>query len=128
MGPSKDLVAKAAENLDKFAFAGITEVWDLSLCLFHRLMGSAMQKGDSQISNVQPGDGQKPAGASVHKYDSGLGFVDVADELVFKRVLDKFEAELKCVLDKLKAGKTDTQNCAVQPVASTKSFSKRTPS
>ena len=48
------------------------------------------------------------------KYDGHLAFVDVADELVFAKVLDRFEAELQCVLQKLRAGETDTQDCAVQ--------------
>ena len=39
-GPGPGDVALASENVAKFAFAGITELWDLSLCLFHRLHGA----------------------------------------------------------------------------------------
>lgn len=108
-GPDKKRVDKALVNLDLFAFAGITDVWRLSLCLFHRLLGAPMHIGDEQVSNGQKG------GAKFGKYDSNLSFVDIADELVFERVLDRFERELQCVLNKLKDGQTDTQHCAVQP-------------
>jgi hypothetical protein len=107
-GPDPFLLARAFERLESaFAFAGITELWGLSTCLFHRLLGTAPAPGDATVSNAQAGDGAKPS-----KY-AGSAFVDVADELLFAKVLDRFEADLACVTAELAKGSAgDTRACA----------------
>ena len=105
-GPDRAILAKAADRLDRrFLFVGLTELWDLSLCLFHRLLGAAPLPGDAQVSNAQASSGARP-----HKH-AAFDFVDVADELLFSRVLDRFEADVACVVAELRrAG--DTRSCA----------------
>ena len=76
-GPNAAQIRIAAENLERFAFAGITELWDLSLCLFHRLHGGARTRGDGRVSNRQGG-----RGAGAGKY-AATALVDVADEILF---------------------------------------------
>ena len=78
----------------------------MSLCLFHRLHGGDRSPGDGQVSNSQKG------GASAAKSQSArfASSVDVADEILFSKILDKFESELRCVLDALPGA---TERCAV---------------
>lgn len=88
------------------AFAGITELWDLSLCLFHRLHGGERSPGDARVSNKRVSNKRR------RKPELSSTFVDVADELVFARVLDRFEREVACVSDRL-AKDLPTEVCAV---------------
>ena len=107
-GPSRDAVARARRVLKRrFAFVGITELWDLSTCLFHRLLGGAPREDESRVSNAQHG-----AGARVAKYEAA--FVDVADELLFASVLDRFTGDVRCVLAAMEA-RRDTTACAPPP-------------
>ena len=82
--------------------AGITELWDLSLCLFHRLHGGERSPGDARVSNKRVSNKRR------RKPELSSTFVDVADELV----LDRFEREVACVSDRL-AKDLPTEVCAV---------------
>jgi hypothetical protein len=105
-GPGPVQVQNAVNNLQKMAFVGITELWDLSLCLFHRLHGAPLHAGDLKVSNQQSGSGAVP-----RKYTDPNPFVDIADEILFSSALDRYEADLECVLQNLESG--ETQRCAV---------------
>ena len=111
VGPGRSRVAEAAARVREMAFVGITELWGLSDCLFHRLLGSAPNAGDrTSVSNAQGG-----AGASVAKY-AALEFIDAADELLFEAILDRFEADLACVAAELaKKPAGDTTRCGGGP-------------
>jgi hypothetical protein len=93
-GPGEAQVAEANANLQRMAFAGITELWDLSLCLFHRLHGGERSPGDARVSNAHVSNKRRRK-----------------PELVFARVLDRFEREIPCVSDKL-AKDLPTEVCA----------------
>jgi len=72
-----------------FAFVGITDKWDLSLCLFHKMFG-----GDctvSEFTNTRPG----PASSS--SYDIAVldGWTDKFDRPVYELALTMFEEELR---------------------------------
>ena len=56
------------------------------------------------MSNAQAGR------AAPNKYAAADVHIDVADELLFMKVLDRFEAELRCVADRLPG---NTEECAV---------------
>ena len=64
-GPPRVAEDEAA-NLRRMAFAGITELWDLSLCLFHRLHGGERSPGGvdgtSRRSSVGVSVGEVPVG------------------------------------------------------------------
>jgi len=108
-GPNAAQIRIAAENLERFAFAGITELWDLSLCLFHRLHGGARTRGDGRVSNRQGG-----RGAGAGKY-AATALVDVADEILFSHVLDRFEREVRCVVGRMPRGATEACAVALAP-------------
>ena len=109
-GPGKVQVASAAANLRRMAFAGITELWDLSLCLFHRLHGGERSPGDDRISNKNE-PRPRPRRPAPAQDATSMSFIDVADELLFERVLDRVEREVACVVAHLREG-LPTETCA----------------
>lgn len=52
--PSDALRAEACRRLTLFAFVGITEFWDASVCLFHEMHGGAAHP--SELMNVREGE------------------------------------------------------------------------
>ena len=86
-------VRSAMSRLDTFAFVGITDHWQLSVCLFHAMFGGAVRASD--LINARPGDyaSSKRHGA----YDVALlrGVQDEADFAVYTRALEIFERNLQ---------------------------------
>lgn len=83
------MIDTAIWRLEKgFAWVGITEEWPLSVCLFHRMFGTACKK--SHFENSRPGlhSGQKQQGM----YDTtGLhGWTDPFDGPLYRRALSIF--------------------------------------
>jgi hypothetical protein len=69
-----------------FAFVGLTEDYDESVCLFHRKLGGL--PAWAEFLNVRPGRGSGP-----EAYDEAplAGFVDVADEALYAAAKQIFE-------------------------------------
>jgi len=89
--PTREETALALKRLDEgVAFVGITEQWDLSMCLFHAKFGGPCTAAD--FVNVNPG-----TNSTESAYDtSGLeGFVDEHDDLIFAEVTRIFHADLE---------------------------------
>ena len=75
---------------DWFAFAGVTDCFDASVCAFHTTMtGGAIAPADSELEHVRAGATRPASGV----YDEGLlgGFVDEADEAVYAQALRMLE-------------------------------------
>lgn len=73
-------VAQAVDTLHtRFAFVGLTDEWDLSVCLFHRMFGGACHP--REFKNVRPGRNLS-GGAG---YDTAMldGFTDEADNAFY---------------------------------------------
>lgn len=86
--PSKDLVEKACNRLHQFAFVGITDFYDASVCLFYQMFGGAMSPAD--LINVRPGRYNKESDA-LTSVDCG----DTADEILFTEALALFLKNLE---------------------------------
>ena len=56
--PSKSEVVEASRRLSRFAFVGLTDKWEASICAFHSRF-KAGQVFDSQLLNVRPTEGIK---------------------------------------------------------------------
>jgi len=72
-----------------FSFIGITDQWDLSMCLVHAMFGGKCLASD--FANTRPGPN-----ASADLYDTAglLGWVDVADGQVYAEALKAFQENL----------------------------------
>ncbi|CAE7201878.1 unnamed protein product [Symbiodinium natans] len=83
---------EAAQRVrDGFAFVGITEEWDLSICLFHKMFGGACHAGD--FENTRP---SSPGKSASMNYDVTelMGWHDHVDAVVYAAAVQVFEANL----------------------------------
>lgn len=87
--PEDDAAAKG--SLEKFAFVGLTEEWDLSVCLFHKIFGTDCNRREFQ--NIRPGVDRASNG---DQYDVSVlnGFVDEHDGVLYKEASRIFKANL----------------------------------
>jgi len=84
--------AEAARRVrEGFAFVGITEMWDLSMCLFHKMFGGACQPSD--FEDIRPSSPGKTAQAEYNASEL-LGWQDDADAVVYQAALDVFHKNL----------------------------------
>jgi len=82
---------KLAENrLEKFAFVGLTEEWDLSICLFRAMFGGSCYGSDF-------GNTRLPRGVKTEGHDTSIlnGFVDRFDGQLYQKAQDIFAAEMQ---------------------------------
>jgi hypothetical protein len=84
--PSDEMVAEACRRLRLFAFVGISDYWDASVCLFHKMYGG--EPHSIELVNVRKG---KYAKGSLKEVDCG----DAADEQLYKCALEVFEENLQ---------------------------------
>jgi len=79
------LLDKALENIDKMSFVGLTERWDESICLFHRMFGGHMST--AQMVDFHQGTSHNEG------YDESQldGFVDEVDEKIYEKAKKRFE-------------------------------------
>jgi len=79
-------VEQAVANLAKMRFVGLTEDWDESVCLFHRMFGGRVNPAEFKDFHPHPGKSED--------YDEAElgGFVDEADELVYAAAARRFAA------------------------------------
>lgn len=82
-------VKRAVVNIEKMRFVGITEEWDESVCLFHRMFGGRINPAEFQNFHSR-------VHGKIEDYDETDldGFVDQADELVYAAAVRRF-AKLK---------------------------------
>mmetsp|Transcript_75664 Transcript_75664/g.208782 ORF Transcript_75664/g.208782 Transcript_75664/m.208782 type:complete len:182 (+) Transcript_75664:1-546(+) len=76
--PTAEDTARAVERVrEGFAFVGLTEQWDLSICLLHRMYGGRCNPGD--FKDVRPGSVPKS------EYNTSIleGFIDEHDGQVY---------------------------------------------
>eukprot|EP00440_Ansanella_granifera_P075662 gb/GFBE01082100.1/.p1 GENE.gb/GFBE01082100.1/~~gb/GFBE01082100.1/.p1 ORF type:complete len:333 (+),score=63.03 gb/GFBE01082100.1/:1-999(+) len=86
-----DQLALAKERLrEGFVFVGITEQWDLSICLLHAMFGGECSA--KEFEDSRPGMVSNDAGG----YDTSElgGFVDEADREIYQLALDIFSENL----------------------------------
>ena len=84
--------AEAARRVhDGFAFVGITEEWDLSICLFHKMFGGACDA--VEFEDTRPSYDRKSADQD---YDAAQlhGWHDDIDEVVYAAALEVFRRNL----------------------------------
>ena len=82
--------------------------------MFHRLHGGERSPGDDRVSNKnepRPRPRRPGRHGAPLQDASSLTFIDVADELLFERVLDRVEREVACVVAHLREG-LPTETCA----------------
>lgn len=99
MGPED--VKKAIRVVDEgFAFAGLSEEWDLSVCLFHTMFGGECRRREFRninfaVYNKKPEEGFWNATSG--RWDEGQlqGFRDTADGALYEHVSRVFDARLK---------------------------------
>lgn len=91
-GPATDDEATlAAQRLRQgFVFVGLTDQWDLSVCLFHKLFGGDC--ASVEFLNSRPGELHTEAG----DYNTSAldGFIDVHDRAVYDEAKEIFQAKL----------------------------------
>ena len=88
---SEEEVLEAKRRLGTFAFVGMTDQWEMSVCLFHVIFGGDISASD--LLNVRPG-----AGKVAHsRYDTSMlgTFHDEADEALYAQALQIFERDLR---------------------------------
>ncbi|CAE7503283.1 unnamed protein product [Symbiodinium sp. CCMP2456] len=89
---TREDAAVAAQRVQEgFAFVGITEMWDLSICLFHKMFGGPCLASDFDDSN--PSSAGKTAHADYNTSDL-MGWHDDIDEVVYASALDVFHKNL----------------------------------
>ena len=82
---------EAARRVESFAFVGITEQWDLSMCLFHKTFGGTCRASD--FADSRPTFSGKSANTD---YDTSelMGWHDDIDEVVYAAALEVFHKNL----------------------------------
>mmetsp|Transcript_18462 Transcript_18462/g.34595 ORF Transcript_18462/g.34595 Transcript_18462/m.34595 type:complete len:325 (-) Transcript_18462:17-991(-) len=87
----EDAAEAARRVTEGFAFVGITEEWDLSICLFHKTFGGTCRASD--FTNTRPTFPGKSANTS---YDTSelMGWHDDIDENVYAAALGVFHKNL----------------------------------
>mmetsp|Transcript_44281 Transcript_44281/g.99146 ORF Transcript_44281/g.99146 Transcript_44281/m.99146 type:complete len:329 (-) Transcript_44281:42-1028(-) len=83
-----DMAEEAARRVKEgFAFVGITEQWDLSVCLFHAMFGGPCRS--LEFENTRPGNGNKSA-EDLYDTTPLEGFIDHVDRVVYQEALRIF--------------------------------------
>ena len=93
----KELALLAASRLETFAFVGLVEEWDLSVCLFHRIFGGSPARAENAIF------GSNPLSKSRCNPNTVAVLRDPADELVYAAAQNHFWRLLQRVLSNLKS-------------------------
>lgn len=109
----ENLVAKAAQRVSRFGFVGIQDLYNASVCLFHRTFGGTPHFSEFSLFNVGRTDDRKRHVPSrrghrfklddhhaVPRWDeSALGdFVDVVDEVLWAAILNRFDRDLEAAV------------------------------
>lgn len=82
---------------EDFAFVGITEQWDLSICLMHEMFGGECTADQFEAHNpgIDPETGEVQATGSVYDVSVLEGRVDTQDRILYAEALRIFERNLE---------------------------------
>ncbi|CAJ1384336.1 unnamed protein product [Effrenium voratum] len=85
----KARLPEALQVLHAMSFVGLSEKWDLSICLFHRMFGGKVNIGQLQDLHKGP--------AHEESYNESLleGFEDEVDEAIYRAAVEKFQGLLR---------------------------------
>jgi len=84
---SEDVVVAINMLHEGFAFVGITDQWDLSVCLFRAMFGGQCNSND--FENTRQGDNASESGYDTSELD---GWVDIWDGPLYSEGLEMFES------------------------------------
>ncbi|CAJ1371207.1 unnamed protein product [Effrenium voratum] len=85
---TRAMAEEAVRRVSGFAFVGITDEWDLSVCLFHATFGTKCRALD--FLDVRPGTSE----AEVYDTAPLRGYRDELDGMVYQEALRIFQANL----------------------------------
>ena len=94
--PSDEEVTMATERLrDGFAFVGLTEDWNLSMCLWHALIGGTPYVEEFQtyrpvVVGKRPGERSAEEEKELQEQQQSQGHYDQADEAVYRAAEEVF--------------------------------------
>merc|ERR1719221_1611184 len=80
---TREDVELAKTRLEKFAFVGLTDEWDLSICLWRAMFGGLCYGAD--FANTRPGPDSKTVAGGVYDTSALRGFVDDFDGELFAK-------------------------------------------
>merc|ERR1719436_1784591 len=80
----------ASSRLEKFAFVGLTEQWDLSICLWRAMFGGLCYGSDLSNTRLAPG-----RSTPLHDVSVLDGFVDHIDGELYSKAHKIFERNLQ---------------------------------
>ena len=86
-----DGVQAARRVREGFAFVGITEEWDLSICLFHKMFGGLCVF--SEFQDIRPTFPGKSANTDYNTSEL-MAWHDDIDEIVYEAALEVFHKNL----------------------------------
>lgn len=94
--PRKSDVAIALKRLHGFRFVGLTDDWERSVCLFHRM------HGDRPCKPAEFSNNRKTSTNTDAQFDTlfatlstQYGFIDEADQMLFEAARERFERDVK---------------------------------
>jgi len=100
--PSQNETKEAVNRIKQFAFVGLTERWELSICLFRKMFGGKCVGAD--FLNTRPTENQEIIQEAFKQVENDLdrrlvfyppealkGFVDKADGELYNASIQKFE-------------------------------------
>lgn len=76
---------EAIAMVKEMAFVGLTEYWDLSICLFQRMFGGTVNA--AQLVDFHEGDSHQD---QLYDETQLMGFVDEVDEAIYQAASDRF--------------------------------------
>ena len=113
---------EAAARVRRMAYVGVTELYNASVCLFHRRFGGTPIEAEFELFRVGRGHGHATMRAASNaqlertwageqdakqfgdelRYSADVlgGFTDELDEIVYAAALERFEADTSAVLSK----------------------------
>jgi len=89
---SADIALAKRRLIEGFVFVGLTEEWDLAICLMHAMFGGACHA--AEFSNMHPGANSSGTGELYDTAELG-GFRDVVDGVLYEDAQAIFAAETK---------------------------------
>ena len=113
---------EAVANLHRLAFVGLTEMWDLSVALFHARLQPGVAPVPAELLNNHPSDSFKSTASEgvARVYDESVlrGFWDDAEERLYAEAERRFQREASEFLSAGSATRIDDFHAALPNVGS----------